>query len=259
MDDECEGLWFESGDGERGEFDMYHGLDFGEIDDGPDAGDPASLEPCWDSPLENRDALDNPDSIEHGDFPDNPEWAELQEEATDSTADKCSYLDDPFGKRLEISETSEQFEKVMEGINPGYDPFSDGPRSTNCGACAIALEARLSGVDPEAAAGLANIGTAEEMERITGMLQASASPGEIENHARFMGPGYHSIVGFDRAESQDGHWFNVAVSDNGRVFALDSQCGIAMPFDEYIKAYARDGVNFDISLPHGEALHGQAE
>ena len=160
-------------------------------------------------------------------------------------------LGEDLGGQLEIADEIGEFEGLMDGINPGFDPFSDGPSSTNCGACALALEARLSGADPDAVAGLGNVGSVAEMNRATGMEQVTMSPSAIASYAESMGPGYHAIVGFDRASGNDGHWFNVAVSASGRVYALDSQCGMAAPFGEYVKNYADDGVNFDISMRRG--------
>lgn len=95
----------------------------------------------------------------------------------------------------------------INDINPNYDPFDwQSPYSNNCGSCAFAVEQRLDG-NTDISATSENIGTIEEMNKITGMEQVAMSPDEIKDYLVSQGPGSHGIVGIDRV-SGPGHWFN---------------------------------------------------
>ncbi len=159
-------------------------------------------------------------------------------------------LYDATGEFEEVGTEIDGYEAMLEGVNPNFDPFDmDNPYATNCGSCTLATELRLSGVDAEAIAGTVNVSTVDEMNAATGMEQVSMTPAEIEAYAREQGPGYHGIVGFDWAGTNSGHWINIATSETGRVYALDAQCGRAMLFSEYMTTYAKEGVNWDLSIP----------
>lgn len=107
-------------------------------------------------------------------------------------------------------------------INPGYtgDPFD--PRSSNCGACAAAVFARLEGTMPEPFAGTRTL-SVPEMDAFTGRPQVPMSPSEIRDTLIAAGPGSHAVIGIDRTIGP-GHWFN-AYYDGERVVAIDGQSG----------------------------------
>lgn len=111
-------------------------------------------------------------------------------------------------------------------INPGFtgDPFD--PRSSNCGQCAAAVHARLSGQGAHVA-GTGSL-TTPEMEAWTGKRQVQRTPDEIASLLRARGPGSHAVVGVDRSDGP-GHWFN-AYFDGTDVFAIDGQTGTISPW-----------------------------
>lgn len=147
-----------------------------------------------------------------------------------------------------VSREIDEYEQTMDGVNVSFDPFDiESPYNTNCGSCALACEMRLSGEYPEAVAGARNVGTPHEMNEATGKVQVSMDPREIVEFAKQQGPGYHGVVGFDWADTRDGHWINVSVSPSSHVYALDAQCGRAILFDEYVETYAKNGTNWDLS------------
>ncbi|HIW75917.1 toxin glutamine deamidase domain-containing protein [Gordonibacter sp.] len=147
-----------------------------------------------------------------------------------------------------ITREIEEYDKSIEGINELFDPFDWGsPYNKNCGSCAVACEMRLSGQDPEAVADARAILSIREMNEMTGKVQTPMTPQEIIAFAKQQGPGYHGIVGFDWKGENEGHWINVGVSPSGRVYALDAQCGQTVLFDEYVKSYAKAGINWDLS------------
>ncbi|UKA53419.1 hypothetical protein LFT45_17080 [Arthrobacter sp. FW305-BF8] len=106
-------------------------------------------------------------------------------------------------------------------INPGYDSNSFSPRSTNCGACALAVFEKLSGRDM-GPAGTTTF-SISEMEALTGKKQVPMTPGEIADALIQQGPGAHAVVGIDRQQGP-GHWFN-AYYDGQQVVAIDGQSG----------------------------------
>ena len=57
----------------------------------------------------------------------------------------------------------------------------DPERMVNCGQCALAVEQRLSGLVPDANAGLGTL-TVPQMEAATGLQQVSATPAQIEQY-----------------------------------------------------------------------------
>ncbi|MDT5066548.1 MAG: hypothetical protein QOK02_2703, partial [Mycobacterium sp.] len=101
----------------------------------------------------------------------------------------------------------------------GFDPA----RTVNCGSCALAVDQRLSGMVPDATAGLGTLST-PQMEAATGLVQVPATPAQIEQYLVNQGPGAHTIVGVDRANGFAGHWFN-AYYDGRNVYAIDGQTG----------------------------------
>lgn len=97
----------------------------------------------------------------------------------------------------------------------------------NCGACAFAVEQRLSG-DGSAVASLQNIPTDREMEHATGKKCRYMSPDDIASTLKMMGPESHLIAGINRkhpsGKSIAGHWFNVFY-DGEKVYTIDGQSG----------------------------------
>lgn len=135
----------------------------------------------------------------------------------------------------------------INDINPNYDPFDwQSPYSNNCGSCAFAVEQRLDG-NTDISATSENIGTIEEMNKITGMEQVAMSPDEIKDYLVSQGPGSHGIVGIDRV-SGPGHWFN-AYYDGEKVVAIDGQTG---EINDWPPDYG-DVTNWDISVRKEEA------
>lgn len=154
------------------------------------------------------------------------------------------------GEFTEVGNEITAYENLIGNINAGFDPYDlNNGYANNCGSCAIATELRLSGANPSAVAEAKQIGTAREMEAITGKTQVSMTPEAIEAYAQAAGPGYHGIVGFDWKGTNDGHWVNVATSASGRVYVLDAQVGRAMLMSEYLDTYARPKAteNWDLS------------
>jgi hypothetical protein len=107
-------------------------------------------------------------------------------------------------------------------INPGYTGDAFDPRSSNCGACAAAVFARLEGTMPAAFAGTRTL-SVPEMEAFTGGPQVPMSPSAIRDTLIAAGPGSHAVIGIDRTIGP-GHWFN-AYYDGERVVAIDGQSG----------------------------------
>jgi hypothetical protein len=101
----------------------------------------------------------------------------------------------------------------------GFDPA----RTVNCGSCALAVDQRLSGVVPDATAGIGTLST-PQMEAATGLQQVPATPAQIEQYLINQGAGAHTVVGVDRANGYAGHWFN-AYYDGQNVYAIDGQTG----------------------------------
>lgn len=117
-------------------------------------------------------------------------------------------------------------------INPNYrNPFflpDRNPYRFNCGSCALAVEARLSGNGAPVASQV-NVGSDRGMEAATGKRCVYLPVEQIENHLRRLGPGSHLIVGINREPSinglpQAGHWFNV-LFDGEQFHTLDGQSG----------------------------------
>jgi Papain fold toxin 1, glutamine deamidase len=100
----------------------------------------------------------------------------------------------------------------------GFDPL----RTVNCGSCALAVDQRLSGIIPDARAGLGTLST-PQMEAATGLQQVPGTPAQIEQYLINQGAGAHTVIGVDRAGAP-GHWFN-AYYDGNNVYAIDGQTG----------------------------------
>lgn len=127
-------------------------------------------------------------------------------------------------------------------INPNFDPYDlDSPYCNNCGSCAFAVEQRFEG-NSDIVATSQNIGTIEEMNKLTGMEQVAMSPDQIREYLISQGPGSHGIVGIDRV-SGPGHWFN-AYYDGQKVVAIDGQTG---EVNDWPPDYG-DVTNWDISV-----------
>lgn len=179
------------------------------------------------------------------------EFAELQA-AREKLAGKVSSSQlDATNAVQEIDVTDvpklEDVSDWINDINPNYDPFDwQSPYSNNCGSCAFAVEQRLDG-NTDISATSENIGTIEEMNKITGMEQVAMSPDEIKDYLVSQGPGSHGIVGIDRV-SGPGHWFN-AYYDGEKVVAIDGQTG---EINDWPPDYG-DVTNWDISVRKEEA------
>lgn len=135
-----------------------------------------------------------------------------------------------------LNETS----KWIKDINPNfYDPFilpSQNPYHVNCGSCAFAVDARLSG-DDDLVATQKNIGTDHAMEIATGKKCVYMPLESIEDYLRNQGAGSHLIVGINRGPAlngcpQPGHWFN-AFFDGINFHTIDGQSGeiLEWPYD----------------------------
>lgn len=131
----------------------------------------------------------------------------------DSPYDYSNLVDD-FGDYC-----LEQINSWIPEINPNSN--NDPRRKINCGQCAAAVFNRLNG-DDSAVAGLGTY-SISEMNRITGKVQTTMTPSQIENYLRSQGAGAHVVVGVDRS-SGAGHWFN-AFFDGRKVYTIESQGG----------------------------------
>lgn len=151
---------------------------------------------------------------------------------------------DAYMERIDSAEIP-QIEDIsgwIKDINPNYDPFdADSPYSNNCGSCAFAIAQRLDGIEAITATS-ENIGTIQEMNKLTGMEQMSMTPDEIERYLIEKGPGTHGIVGIDR-DVGPGHWFN-AYYDGHKVVAIDGQTG---EINDWPPDYG-NVINWDISM-----------
>ena len=146
------------------------------------------------------------------------EFAELQAAREELAGKVSSSQLDATNAVQEIDVTDvpklEDVSDWINDINPNYDPFDwQSPYSNNCGSCAFAVEQRLDG-NTDISATSENIGTIEEMNKITGMEQVAMSPDEIKDYLVSQGPGSHGIVGIDRV-SGPGHWFNAYYDGKG--------------------------------------------
>ena len=179
------------------------------------------------------------------------EFAELQAAREELAGKVSSSQLDATNAVQEIDVTDvptlEDVSDWINDINPNYDPFDwQSPYSNNCGSCAFAVEQRLDG-NTDISATSENIGTIEEMNKITGMEQVAMSPDEIKDYLVSQGPGSHGIVGIDRV-SGPGHWFN-AYYDGEKVVAIDGQTG---EINDWPPDYG-DVTNWDISVRKEEA------
>lgn len=122
--------------------------------------------------------------------------------------------------------TIESISGWITTINPNYNnPFTP-KANVNCGSCAFAVEARLSG-KPNSTAGMENIPTPLKMEEATGKRCISTNPGGIASRLMQQGPGSHMIVGITRTRNGmpiSGHWFNVFYDGNA-IYTIDGQSG----------------------------------
>lgn len=179
------------------------------------------------------------------------EFAELQAAREELAGKVSSSQLDATNAVQEIDVTDvpklEDVSDWINDINLNYDPFDwQSPYSNNCGSCAFAVEQRLDG-NTDISATSENIGTIEEMNKITGMEQVAMSPDEIKDYLVSQGPGSHGIVGIDRV-SGPGHWFN-AYYDGEKVVAIDGQTG---EINDWPPDYG-DVTNWDISVRKEEA------
>ncbi len=174
------------------------------------------------------------------------------EEGVIEASETAEATDGSSAEFAEVGREIDGFEGMLAGVNENFDPHDlSSPYAENCGSCVLAVEARLSGADPEAVAGATPIFTVAEMNQATGMEQTAMTPAEIEAYAVAQGPGYHGVAGFDWVGSKNsGHWVNIACSESGRVYVLDGQVGRAMLLSEYVDVWYKDQTeNWDLSIP----------
>lgn len=132
----------------------------------------------------------------------------------------------------------EKVSSWVDQINP--NPNNDPRREINCGQCAAAVFKRMNG-DTVAVAGLGTY-SIQEMNNITGKVQTTMSPQQIEDYLKKQGAGSHVVVGVDRA-SGAGHWFN-AFYDGRQIYTIEGQGGY---IDGWPPDYG-DVVHWDVSI-----------
>lgn len=128
----------------------------------------------------------------------------------------------------------------INNINPNfYNPHilpDKNPYHINCGSCAFAVDARLSGGD-DLVASENNIASDYAMELATGKKCVYMPMEDIESYLQNQGAGSHLIVGINRGPApngcpQSGHWFN-AFYDGSKFHTIDGQSGeiLDWPYD----------------------------
>lgn len=139
-------------------------------------------------------------------------------------------------EQLVVSKEVSEYESLIDGVNPNFDPNVDNAFSRNCGGCAFATWLRMSGVDPEAQADWRNIGTISGMEQACNMQFAECTPHQMEQFARAQGPGWRGMCAMEwPPDGETGHWVNLATSKTGHVYVLDSQCHEVSLLRDYVK------------------------
>lgn len=132
-----------------------------------------------------------------------------------------------ISRAAEVQEAKLRLKEIRQWlpeINPQYKPFRYDEFHYNCGSCAFAVEERLSGRNPGAAAIPENIAPADHMmELITAKKCEYMTPQDMEALLKDSGPGSHLIAGINR-ERGSGHWFNVYY-DGENFHTLDGQTG----------------------------------
>jgi hypothetical protein len=126
-------------------------------------------------------------------------------------------------------------------------PTATHPRAMNCGQCALAVDQRLSGIDPHAIAGAGILSTAQ-MEAATGLRQVTATPAQIQQYLIDQGAGAHTVVGVDRANGMAGHWFN-AYYDGKNVYAIDGQSGQVLRWPPNMDLPNAPVIQWDMGVP----------
>ncbi|MGX9347080.1 DNA/RNA non-specific endonuclease [Microbacterium sp. KNMS] len=144
----------------------------------------------------------------------------------------------------------DKIDEALGQSNTGYDPYdlSNG-YAENCGNVAANMHDFLGGQPiRDADTGTLDI---DEMEARTGLPQTPMTPDQIEATLRAQGPGSHCVVGVDRGDDLDGHWFN-AVFDGEQVWVVDGQDGTRSPWppDE------PDATNWDASIDPSDVVDG---
>ena len=139
-------------------------------------------------------------------------------------------------EQLVVGKEVSEYESLIDGVNPNFDPNVDNAYARNCGGCAFATWERLSGIDPQAQADWRNIGTIGGMEEACDMRFADCAPNQLEQFARSQGPGWHGMCAMEwPPDGETGHWVNLATSETGHVYVLDSQCGEVSLLRDYVQ------------------------
>ena len=139
-------------------------------------------------------------------------------------------------EQLVVSKEISEYESIIDGLNPNFDPNVDNEFSRNCGHCTFATWLRLSGANPEAQADWRNIGTISGMERACNMQFADCTPRQMEQFAHAQGPGWHGMCAMEwPPDGETGHWVNLATSKTGHVYVLDSQCNEVSLLRDYVQ------------------------
>ena len=162
---------------------------------------------------------------------------EFDEEVAQASASEIPF-EEQAAQEKEIAELNEKegFEKLIEGVNPRYDPDVYNEYSTNCGACALGTWLRINEVYPGAHTTTGeNIGTLSEMEDITGLHIKETDVFDIERSANSVGASRNAICAMTWPSGMSGHWVNLATGRSGELYVLDSQCGEVTEFSDYVK------------------------
>ena len=139
-------------------------------------------------------------------------------------------------EQLVVGKEVSEYESLIDGVNPNFDLNVDNAYARNCGGCAFATWERLSGIDPQAQADWRNIGTIGGMEEACDMRFADCAPDQLEQFARSQGPGWHGMCAMEwPPDGETGHWVNLATSETGHVYVLDSQCGEVSLLRDYVQ------------------------
>lgn len=169
--------------------------------------------------------------------PESPLPGAASPDAVDEVLDSMTY-DELVEAReqLVVSKETAEYENIIDGVNPNFDPNVDNAYARNCGGCAFSTWERLSGIDPAAQADWRNIGTIGGMEQACDMHFEESTPEQIEQFARSQGPGWHGMCAMQwPPDGETGHWVNLATSETGHVYVLDSQCGEVSLLRDYVE------------------------
>lgn len=234
------GAWCVAG---LGAFDAAAGLDFpDELSSGKSGLDPGAFDPGGQEVVPANQVLSVPDEVASqaaqslSEFDETPSAAPPPS-SIDEALDAMTY-DELVEAReqLVVGKEVSEYESLIDGVNPNFDPNVDNAYARNCGGCAFATWERLSGIDPQAQADWRNIGTIGGMEEACDMRFADCAPDQLEQFARSQGPGWHGMCAMEwPPDGETGHWVNLATSETGHVYVLDSQCGEVSLLRDYVQ------------------------